>query len=67
MRDVIRIDGQVQEDEKPIEITHVLDVNIGWCHSGSVPLSAKRIVYLGSCAYDKDMFCVYSDCGCIEI
>jgi len=59
MREVIRIDGQVQEDEKPVEITHWQESG-GWKKITSLPKEIDRMVYLGNCVCDGDMFASYN-------
>ena len=59
MRDVIRIDGQVKEDEKPVEITHWQGSG-GWKKITYLTKKIDRIVYLGNCVREGDMFAAYS-------
>ena len=69
MKKAIRIDEPKSEDKKPIEFTHCLFTGSGW---DTASLSSnyddiKKIVYLGSCSSDGDMFAVYFDGGHISI
>lgn len=57
MKQVERIDKK--ESEKPIEITEVLNPSTGW---GRVSIDLNdydRVVYLGKCFVDGDMFAAY--------
>ena len=58
LRKVIRIDGE--ESEKPVEFTDCVDVDSGWIKTISEPKDFKKIVYLGECDFDGDMFAVYN-------
>ena len=59
MREVIRIDGQVQEDEKPVEITHWQGAS-GWQKLTCLIKGIDRLVYLGNCVRHGDMFASYN-------
>ncbi len=60
MKEVIRIpEINERKEEKLVELTHSLDGNCGW---GEVTISASqydKIVYLGRCSCDGDMFACY--------
>lgn len=58
MREVIRIDKK-EENEKPVEFTHWLDNRDGWSKTMNVPSIFDKVVYLGDCIYDGDMFACY--------
>lgn len=60
MRKVERIDNITNED-KPIELTHAL-YGSGWntCEA-EVDEEVNRLVYLGNCEVDGDMFVAYTD------
>ena len=59
MREVIRIDGQVKEDEKLLELTHFQGTS-GWEKIAYFPKGIKRLVYLGNCIREGDMFASYN-------
>lgn len=61
MKSVIYIDKEEETKEKPVEFTECLDMIIGWRPSLVEPKDYDRIVYLGNCAADGDMFAVYND------
>lgn len=65
MKEVIRIDGKT-ESEKPVELTHVLTSNLGWRGTVFHSCVFEKIVYLGNCQYDGDMFACYID-GVISV
>jgi hypothetical protein len=52
---------QPQENDKPIEFTHLLTGGRGWTPIEVKPNVYKKIVYLGKCCVDGDMFAAYSD------
>jgi hypothetical protein len=59
MKEVIRIGEVVQESEKLVEFTHYQDINDGWCESSVDPHKLNKIVFLGKCSTDGDMFAGY--------
>lgn len=59
MREVIRIDESKQETEKPVEFTHFLSSSNNWLTTNSIPSEFEKVVYLGSCKFDGDMFAAY--------
>jgi hypothetical protein len=67
MREVIRIGEVVQESEKPLEFTHYQSTTEGWCETGDTPNALNKIVFLGKCDMDGDMFAAYSTSGAINI
>lgn len=68
MRKVIRIDEQKTENKKPVEFTHHLHDDKGWVVSFvDNPGDFKKIVYLGKCLVDGDMFACYYGSGSISI
>jgi len=69
MKEVIRIPGvsETEKEEKRVEFTHFLRVTKGWEKSGSNPEEYDKIIYLGNCSCDGDMFVAYSDTGYIQI
>jgi hypothetical protein len=63
MRDVIRVPECTEKEPecKPIEFTHYKGIN-GWIKSSSLrykPMELDRVVYLGKCDEDGDMFASY--------
>ena len=67
MKEVIRIDTPKQEDEKPVEFTHCLRHDLGWKTTEAKPHEYQKVVYLGECKYDGDMFAAYYKFGTIVI
>lgn len=67
MKEVIRIQDEKVQDEKPVEFTHYLHGNDGWQSSFHfLPNIFDKIVYLGECAEDGDIFAAYLN-GAINI
>ena len=65
MRDVIRVPECTEKEPecKPIEFTHYKGDN-GWIKSSSLrskPREFDKIVYLGKCSQDGDMFAAYDE------
>lgn len=60
MREVIYIDPQIKE-EKPVEFTHYFEEGKGWAVAIIRPSEYEKIVYLGNCMFNGDMFAVYVD------
>jgi hypothetical protein len=67
MKEVIRIGEVVQESETPVKFTHYQDSTEGWCITGSDPHDLNKIVFLGKCDTDGDMFAGYGIDGSISI
>ena len=66
-REVIRLDEPEKEEEKPVEFTHVFDSDVGFVESLVSDMSKfDKVVYLGTCNVDGDMFAAY-DKGSIVI
>lgn len=66
MRKVIRIEEPKEEKAlKPIELTHCSSLS-EWRESEKYPNDFEKIVYLGRCAADGDMFACYHS-GVIDI
>lgn len=60
MRKVITIpETESQENQKPVEFTHYQDRVKGWCEKAFKPTKDYKVVYLGKCDIDGDMFAVY--------
>jgi len=62
MKQVIMIPSV--EEVKPVEFTHVLLSGEGWKRVGNHYPNDKdntKVVYLGKCGVDGDMFAVYTD------
>lgn len=60
MREVIRIDGKT-ESEKPVELTHVWISALGFRPAVFHSSVYEKIVYLGNCRDNGDMFACYLD------
>jgi hypothetical protein len=56
-----------ERNEKPVEFTLYLSASSGWVAYGLGTRDFKRIVYLGKCSVDGDMFAAYSESGEIFI
>jgi hypothetical protein len=67
MKEVIRIGEVVQECEKPVEFTHYQDSTRGWCQTSDDFNEINKIVFLGKCDTDGDMFAGYMYSGLIMI
>jgi hypothetical protein len=54
---------QPQENDKPVEFTYILDIRDGWqeVDVDVEPNDYDRVVYLGKCSTDGDMFAAYTD------
>lgn len=59
MREVIRIPGITNVNEKPVEFTHLM-TPVGWGEVSRKDIIKKSqsIIYLGSCDTEGDMFSV---------
>ena len=60
MREVIRID-KIEENEKPVEITHYLSSSNGWETFTDKLDTFDRVVYLGKDDIEGDVFAIYDD------
>jgi len=58
MKKVIFIEQPKEETKKPVEFTHQLSTSDGWVKSQIDTSICDKIVYLGKCATDGDMFAV---------
>jgi hypothetical protein len=61
---LLRDDTQPQ---RPIEFTHELTPTSGWAVTTAKPDRYARVVYLGECSIDGDMFAAYYEVGDISI
>lgn len=61
MKSVIFIDNLNNDNEKPVEFTHISNNLCGWMKTEIKPNDSRisKIAYLGKCAVDGDMFSVY--------
>lgn len=66
MRSVIHIPENNTENNKPVEFTHYHSAS-GWYNTFDKPNEFTKVVYLGKCNYDGDMFACYRDNGAIVI
>ena len=67
MKQVIIIQEEPIQEEKPVEFTHRLSETKGWEKATYQPSDYDKTVYLGSCAEDGDMFAAYYSSGTILI
>lgn len=56
---VIYIDSPKQQEEHPVEFTHYISTSRGAMGAGSGPSEFDKVVYLGRCEEDGDMFAAY--------
>jgi hypothetical protein len=68
-RKAIIIGEEPQKESKGIEFTHILNTLKGWTTTNDKPSFNRiaKIVYLGKCETDGDMFACYYDVGVIVI
>ena len=68
MKKVIMIGQEPKEESKGVEFTHSLRGDYGWKKARYTPRDIEvKIVYLGYCKVDGDMFAGYFDNGNIAI
>jgi hypothetical protein len=65
MESVIYIDKHYEEfkdagNTNPVEFTHYMSIRRGWIETVEQTDNYVKIVYLGRCDYDGDMFAAYS-------
>jgi len=58
MKRVIMI-GEEPKEDKPLELTHRQGVD-GWAGVSNLPDAYDKILYLGKCYFDGDMFAAYT-------
>lgn len=58
MKEVIIIPEVSVSNDKPIEVTHEFIPSDGWVSEREFPPTDK-VIYLGKCALDGDMFAAY--------
>jgi len=66
------LNEQSPTPKKPIQFTHALTGGTGWIKTDADPSSYTKVIYLGRCSTDGDMFAAYSwidinDCWHITI
>jgi len=66
MKKVIMIGEEPKEESKDVEFTHYLSTGEGFREDNDKPSNYEKIVYLGRCDEDGDMFAAY-DRGSIYI
>jgi hypothetical protein len=66
MKKVIYV-GEEPNKEKGVEFTFSLNSEGGWLKAHFEPTDFEKIVYLGKCEQDGDMFAAYTSCGFINI
>jgi len=59
MRKVIMIGEEPKEESKGVEFTHFSYSKKGWGITTDKPKEFNKIVYLGKCGIDGDMFAAY--------
>lgn len=60
MKEVIRINlGEQQQEEKPVEFKYFLSPLHGWFFTETKASEFSKIVYLGKCPIEGDMFADY--------
>ena len=64
--EVIRIYEGKTEAEKPVEFKEILGTS-EYTDTNLKPINFKKVVYLGKCGVDGDMFAAYTELGNIEI
>jgi hypothetical protein len=63
-RKAIIIGEEPQKESKGIEFTHCLNPSNGWLEATlTIDTYIEKIVYLGQCILDGDMFAVYGEYG----
>ena len=67
MKRVIMIGEEPQKESKGVEFTYYLREDIGYESTCDYPSKFDKIVYLGKCTTDGDMFAAYSKGGSIFI
>lgn len=67
MREVIRIDKEEKADEKPVVFKALLSASRGWEDVREFPFDYEKVVYLGKCKHDGDMFATFDSNGVIDI
>lgn len=50
-----------EENQKPVEFKSVFNQQSGWVLTDSLPKHYKRVIYLGRCRSDGDMFAAYDN------
>jgi len=64
-RSVIFIEQK--SDDKSVEFTHLSYPDKGWKEDDDKPGSFEKVIYLGKCKIDGDMFACYDKAGNISI
>jgi len=67
MRKVIFINEPEKSEGKGVEFTHCKDGVKGWVKAISKPNNYGKVVYLGKCERDGDVFAAYNIIGNILI
>jgi len=66
MKSVIYIEPAEVYGEKPVELTDFFDADNGWVTTDSTPSGCDKVLYLGKCNFDGDMFVTFTE-GYINI
>lgn len=56
-----------KKEIKETIFTHILDINNGYEETKRNPKEFDKVLYLGICANDGDMFSAHHEDGCIQI
>lgn len=67
MKSVIHIPENNTENNEPVEFTKILSGFEGFKDTSIKPVDYNKIIYLGRCNVDGDMFVAYSSSGNIII
>lgn len=59
MREVIKITDPTEKSDKKVKFTHELFGELGWRKTKYKPNESEKVVYLGECLEDGDMFAAY--------
>lgn len=64
MKKVIMIpDNNQEESKKPVVFTQIAGTQYGWGYTYIKPSDYEKVVYLGKCNTDGDMFAAYYNGG----
>lgn len=67
MRKAIIIGKESKKESKGIEFTHYLSISSGWTGINQKMPNLNKVVYLGKCDADGDMFAGYFTSGSITV
>ena len=58
MTKFINLEGNIK---KETTFTHIFRADVGWVSAINMPNYYDKVVYLGNCSFDGDMFACYKD------